>query len=221
MNILKSILMVIIIFVNINSTNSASLTIYTGNVKITKEVKSAQAIKEENVVIQTTEYTCGAAALATLINSYLGGTTTETEVLKLANPEPERGLNLLQLKRVAEAKGYKAVGYRMNIKHLQNLNHPVLLFVKFEENKKHFTIFKGIRGNRVFLADPSQGNIRMSIDKFLTIWNGITLVVKPKDGSKINDHLLKIKQDGLIQPELLSIKQMLNTAHEVNVGMFH
>lgn len=208
------VLFVVLSFAKIDA---APITIHIGNVKITKEARSAQAIKEENVIIQTTEYTCGAAALATLINSYLGGTATEAEVIKLAKPEPERGLNLLQLKRVAEAKGYKAIGYQMNIKHLQNLGHPTLLFVKFEENKKHFTIFKGIKGDRIFLADPSQGNIRMSIDRFLKIWNGIVLVVMPKDGSKINDHLLKIKQGELIQPELLSIKPMLESAHDVNV----
>jgi predicted double-glycine peptidase len=52
----------------------------------------------------------------------------------------------------------------------------------------HFAVFKGVRGDRVHLADPSLGNVRMPLYRFLDMWadksgHGVIFAVERADGS--------------------------------------
>ncbi len=71
-----------------------------------------------------------------------------------------------------------------------------------------------MRGDRVYLADPSRGNLRMPMYSFLESWlgddgKGIIFVVEPKDGLPDQDALLALPKDGLAQPEVMTARQML------------
>ena len=52
---------------------------------------------------------------------------------------------------------------------------------------RHFAVFKGVRGDRVYLADPSLGNVRMPLYRFLDMWaneagQGVIFAVEKSDG---------------------------------------
>ena len=54
-------------------------------------------------------------------------------------------------------------------KDLGKLNGPVIVFIE-PRGYKNFAVMRGFRGDRVHLADPSRGNIRMPAYRFQDSW---------------------------------------------------
>lgn len=141
--------------------------------------RSWAAIRDAGVVRQSFDYSCGSAALATLLSSD-AEPISESDVLHevlsgLSEAEKfhtmEEGLSLLDLKRVAENRGHRADGYRVKFEVLYQLTRPVIVFLE-PSGYRHFAVLRKIRDGRVFLADPARGNIRMPLWKFQQMWLG-------------------------------------------------
>jgi len=170
-------------------------------------------LRDQYVVKQQVDYSCGAAALATLMVYYFGDETSERDVLDvlIAGLTPDeleakktRGFSLLDLRRVAQKKGYQAAGFKVTSQQLQQLATPVIVFVQpFGYN--HFAVLRGVDRGRVFLADPSRGNLRMSMGRFLSEWGGIIFVLDKAGGRKNTTDLLALPRPQYVQPELLSV----------------
>lgn len=145
-------------------------------------------LRDQYVVKQQLDYSCGAAALATLLRYYYGEDTSEQEILTrlnaiLANLTKEQwahkkriGFSLLDLKKVAEEKGYRAAGFELKLDQLRQLVAPVLVYVH-PFGYHHFAILRGIAGDRVYLADPGRGNLRMSLAHFKDEYGGVIFVL--------------------------------------------
>ncbi len=197
----------------------ASLPIHSGNLRAEKPLRSWKAIQEDRVVMQHFDYSCGAAALATLMRHYFGDNTSEADILAgvltalsaedIADRE-ENGFSLLDLKNFAVGQGYQAVGVKLKYASLPKLKGPVLIHLE-RDDYKHFAVLKGVRGDRVFLADPSRGNIRMSIDRFAQEWTGVALVLGKKDFGTPADHPLALAESAPVQDELLAAYRALVT----------
>lgn len=157
----------------------------TGWLRTQRPMGNWKALREQHVVLQAFDYSCGAAALATLLRYYFGDPVSEEEIL-VGILEPltpaqiqdreANGFSLLDLKHYAERKGYQAVGVELDIPALEQLQGPVLIHLE-REGYKHFAVLKGLRGDRVELADPSRGNVRVSIARFIREWAGVALVL--------------------------------------------
>jgi hypothetical protein len=145
-----------------------------------RPVRSLLEMRRENVVIQNFDLSCGAAALATLLRYEFGESVTEKEVAHglmrrseyVENPklvQIREGFSLLDLKRYVQARGYKGQGFgQFEFNDLVE-RAPVMVPVN-ALGYNHFVIFRGVKGNRVLLADPAWGNRTMTIDKFQRMW---------------------------------------------------
>jgi predicted double-glycine peptidase len=184
---------------HLDEAGPSSVQITSGTLQISKSLTSWKDIRERNVVMQKFDYSCGAAALATLMQHYFGEPLTEADVLAdmIKHLEPgqfekvERlGFSMLDLKNFAERHGYRAAGVELDIADLPNLKGPVLVYLELYATK-HFAVLRGVREDRVYLADPSRGNLRMRIDRFADEWpSGIALVLgKPGFGTPPNTPL--------------------------------
>jgi uncharacterized protein len=143
-------------------------------------VKSLLEFRTEGVVVQKFDLSCGAAALATLLNFQFGDHVTEKEVTEgliqrkeyIAHPEIVRirqGFSLLDLKRYVDRRGYQGVGYgNLELKDLNDLAPLIVAVSPIGYN--HFLVYRGRAGNNVLLADPAFGNRTMSVEKFQRIW---------------------------------------------------
>ena len=164
------------------------MDISVGDLRLNKKVKSIRQLRDQNVVRQSLDYSCGAAGLATILKYGFEDSVGEKEIIKALltstsyeNIVKRRGFSLLDLKKFAESRGYKATGYKMDLEFLRNINSPVLAPIKFKQYR-HFVVVKGIIGDRIFLADPALGNITIKEDRFANIWEGkVGLVIEPKD----------------------------------------
>lgn len=159
--------------------------------KIPPKRHTLKELRDRHIVRQQLDYSCGAAALATLLTYYFEDETSEREVLRwleshLSQQELEgkqkTGFSLLDLKEVSESKGYRAAGFKINPSHLEHLLAPVIVFVQ-PMGYKHFAVLRGVINNYVYLADPSRGNLRMTMSRFLEEWQGIVFVLG-KDGEE-------------------------------------
>jgi uncharacterized protein len=167
-------------------------------------------LRDLHVVKQQKDYSCGAAALATLMIYYFGDNTSEEEILNLLQSRLDdtekrkkmiRGFSLLDLKHAAESKGYRAAGFQLSALQLAQLAAPAIVFVE-PDGYKHFAVFRGMDRGRIFLADPSRGNLRMSLDRFLDEWSGVVFVLGKEGEEKITSYPLQIPRSQYIQPEL-------------------
>jgi uncharacterized protein len=145
-----------------------------------RPVRSLLEIRHENVVIQTWDLSCGAAALATLLRYEFGENVTEKDIAHglmrrteyVENPklvQIREGFSLLDLKRYVQTRGYKGQGFgQLEFNDLIE-RAPVMVPIN-ALGYNHFAIFRGVKGNRVLLADPAWGNRTMTIDKFQRMW---------------------------------------------------
>lgn len=227
MRISKSIIrrmLCLIVIVELEIFNNSLATTFniSTNTRVHVPLQSLKSLRDKNVVKQAYDYSCGAASLATLLSYGVGDKVTEKEIMsQLLDSLPKEeeklkkkeGFSLLDLSHVAKSRGHKSMGFRIAPQYLPQLGGPVIVYIK-PRGYEHFAVLKGIRGNRVFLADPSLGNIRMPVYRFLSMWlngndKGIIFIVEAKNGQWPADYPLKIKIQGVVQPEILSARQLL------------
>jgi len=184
----------------------------------TKKRHTFKELRDKNIVKQDLDYSCAAAALSTLLTYYFGDATPEHVLLEMLEErltkdeqrlKHKTGFSLLDLKYIAEARGYQAAGFKLTAKQLQHLAAPVIVFVK-PLGYRHFAVLRGISGGRVFLADPSRGNLRMSLHRFLAEWDGIVFVLGHPNEKNITDYPLAVPHS-VARPELQSLTRLLDT----------
>ena len=148
-------------------------------------VTSMRERQFQGIVQQQTDFSCGAAALATLFQDGYAAPVGETDVLKgmmhVADPAlvRERGFSLLDIKNYAHVVGLGAEGYQMPLTSLTDLRVPAIVLLDFH-GYHHFAILKKFDGRFAYLADPALGNRREDARSFADEWNGIVLVVLGK-----------------------------------------
>jgi uncharacterized protein len=193
-----------------------------GGVRVERPLQSMKDLRDTNVIKQQYDYSCGAAALATILRYGLGDNITERQVLEqlfglLPRDELQttlmQGFSLLHLQRVAQARGYRAEGFRLEPQFLSGLSGPVIVYIQ-PRGYRHFAVLRGIRDDRVFLADPSLGNIRMPIYRFLESWlddsgTGVIFVVEPTSGLREGNTPLTLSIRDLPQPEIMTARELL------------
>jgi predicted double-glycine peptidase len=146
-------------------------------------VRSLVELRFTNVVRQSYDLSCGAAALATILNHYYGDEVSERTIidsmLEIGTKEKilKDGFSLLELKRFAEKEGYVSAGYRLEkVDDLVKVKVPSIALVNVR-GYAHFVVIKGVVGGQVYVADPAFGNRARSLKSFAQEWNQVILVV--------------------------------------------
>ncbi|MGH6897587.1 MAG: C39 family peptidase [Geminicoccaceae bacterium] len=145
-----------------------------------RPVKSLLELRHERVMIQNWDLSCGAAALGTILKYQYDDPVSEREIAKalisrdeyLENPSMVKarlGFSLLDLKRYVDARGYGGIGYGKLELHDLIERAPVIVPISVA-GYSHFVVFRGIRGNRILIADPAWGNRTLTLDEFENAW---------------------------------------------------
>jgi hypothetical protein len=202
--------------------SDARIPVRAGSARFEVHVASLREKRDAGVVKQRFDFSCGTASLATLLTYGLNDSIGEDALLRtLLDPlQPDQiralqrnGLSLLDLQRLANQRGHNAQGFRIEGTQLAKLPYPVIVFIR-PGGYRHFAVLKGIRGGRVYLADPSLGNVRVPMYRFLAMWadksrSGVIFVVERSD-SRWPDHFsLQLSVDGSPPLEALSAARMM------------
>lgn len=153
---------------------------------ISKQVQSARERKFEDVVEQKTDFSCGAAALATILQEAYHRDLSENQVvqamLKISDPAVvrEQGFSLLDVKHYLETLGMRGRGYRVPPEVLKEVKVPAIVLLNYK-GYKHFVVLRRATDEQVYLGDPALGNRVMPLDEFAKGWNGVIFAVIGND----------------------------------------
>ena len=171
-----------------------------------KQVQSIRERRFADLVEQKTDFSCGAAALATILEKAYGAPLDEQAVIQgmLAHADPEivrtQGFSMLDMKRYAAALGYKSGGFRAEFSDLDALEHPALVPIHYA-GFKHFVVVRDVYNDHVFVADPALGNISFTRTRFEEIWDQNVLFVifpsgqEPRNALALNDRDMRLVDD--------------------------
>lgn len=146
------------------------------------KVMSWWEIPFRTVVRQRYDFSCGSAAVATLLTHHYGRRTGESqpfaEMWRAGDQAVirENGFSMFDMKRYLDGLGYRAEGFRVTTEQLAQGGRPGIVLIDLN-GFKHFVVVKGIRGNRILLGDPMLGLTEYSLADFQRMWNGIFLVI--------------------------------------------
>jgi predicted double-glycine peptidase len=176
------------------------------------QVYPNQYFKYRHIVHQAFDYSCGSAALTTILQFHLGLAVTEKDAMEgmLEHGEKEkiiarRGFSLLDMKRYVATLGSDSGGFRGDMQDLAALTEPAIVPIDYA-GFKHFVVVKGVRDGKVYIADPAAGNIAFSTQEFAGLWDkGTLFVIYPsKTRPAVKSELALTEQElGTIAPDLV------------------
>lgn len=150
-------------------------------------VSSMLGRKFETVVRQQYDFSCGSAALATLLSFHYNDPQSEQRVFlgMFRNGDRQQirrlGFSLLDMKRYLADRGVSADGYRVSLDQIAQAQTPGIVLLDYN-GYKHFVVVKGIVGDRLLLGDPSLG-LRLENRKVFTRqWNGVFFAINGRAG---------------------------------------
>lgn len=145
-------------------------------------LKSIEEAKFSGVVRQKYDFSCGSAALATLLRYHYDYAVGEENAFRgmWAKGDQEQirrvGFSLLDMKRWLASRGLNAEGYQVDIDQIAKTGVPGIALIAIKDYR-HFVVVKGVRNDEILLGDPSIGLTVMQRDEFEEAWNGIYFVI--------------------------------------------
>lgn len=153
---------------------------------ISVRITSKEEARFRTTVRQRYDYSCGSAALATLLTYHYDHPATETGIFKWMFEHGDQdkirrvGFSMLDMKRYLEAKGYSADGYKVTLDQLASASIPAIVLIELK-GYKHFVVVKGITGKHVLVGDSSTGTRVVARSAFESIWKGLAFVLNPSE----------------------------------------
>jgi uncharacterized protein len=148
----------------------------------TTNLESFQDRKYKATIAQQYDFSCGSAALATLLTYSYNIPVSEEKVFRdmFNNGDKkliaESGFSLLDMKNYLARRGLEANGYRAPLSKLAEVRLPAIVLVDVR-GYSHFVVLEGIHDGWVLLSDPANGMRSEPIDKFVGHWSGIFFLI--------------------------------------------
>lgn len=161
---------------------SVGLSVFLTNIDGDVPVRSIRELRFLTTIRQQYDYSCGSAALATLLTHHYGIPTREDDVLRdmIAHGDPEvirqQGFSLLDMQRYLERRGLRSNGFRLPLQRYAELRVPAVALIN-NDGYRHFVVVRGMDEDRVLIADPNLGGRTLSRSEFEAIWNGVMFFV--------------------------------------------
>ena len=152
---------------------------------LTYNVKSYKDMVYYRTIKQKYDFSCGSAALATLLTYHYGDPVTEAQAFSAMWKAGEQakirreGFSLFDMKQYLEANGYSADGFHFDLKRLAEIGVPAIVLIN-DEGYNHFVVIKGIMPDLVLYGDSAKGIKITSREKFAQMWKGIAFLIRSK-----------------------------------------
>lgn len=159
-----------------------SMTVHAGSIDLqgiggryTVPVTSLKEARFRATMRQQFDFSCGSAAIATLLTHQYGMPVTEQQVFEsmFAAGDQQKirreGFSLLDMKRFLRSRGFEADGFVQPLDKLAEAGLPAIVLIA-EKGYHHFVVVKGLRDGRILIGDPATGTRSMSRSNFETIW---------------------------------------------------
>ncbi|CAD84700.1 MAG TPA: C39 family peptidase [Nitrosomonas europaea] len=137
--------------------------------------KSFAERRFSTVYRQQFDFSCGSAALASLLTFHYDDSVDEQSVFvdMFQHGDQEKirreGFSMLDMKRYLERRGYGSDGFKINLDQLYSTGSPAITIIN-HNGYMHFVIIKGVDEDRVLVGDPAQGVKSMDRTEFERMW---------------------------------------------------
>ncbi len=154
---------------------------FGGNFQV--KIETIREARFRNMVPQRFDFSCGSAAMATLLAYHYGVPVDEMDVFRAMYEAGDRdkirqvGFSLFDMKLYLESLGFRSDGFRLNLDRLDRAGIPAIVLVD-TFGYRHFVVLKGISEDEVLLGDPALGVRVMTRAEFNEIWDGIAFVIR-------------------------------------------
>lgn len=153
-----------------------------GGATVTMNVDSFQQKKYAATLAQQYDFSCGSAALATLLTYNYGIRVDERDVFNDMIEHGDKkviaqsGFSLLDIKNYLTRRGMESNGYRAPLEKLAEVRVPAIVLVNVR-GYNHFVVLDGIHDGWVLLSDPANGMRSEPIGEFERQWTGIFFLI--------------------------------------------
>lgn len=144
---------------------------------------SIRQLRFSSTLRQQYDFSCGSAALATLLTHHYAHPVSEQEAFQWMFVHGDRekirreGFSLLDMQRYLASLGFRADGFKLPLQALLDARLPAIVLVA-EGGYHHFVVLKGADDGRILLGDPSRGTRSVTRAQFESIWiNGLLFVI--------------------------------------------
>jgi uncharacterized protein len=141
------------------------------------------------IVRQRYDFSCGSAAVATLLTYHYGRPTTEEmsfgEMWKAGDRTiiTKSGFSMFDMKNYLQSIGLHSEGFRLSIADMAKAKRPVIVLLDLN-GFKHFVVVKGVQNKTIVVGDSIRGLTQFSAEEFQKSWNGIALAIVDDKGTE-------------------------------------
>jgi uncharacterized protein len=153
-----------------------------GGSAMSVHVESLQKRKFTHIIPQKYDFSCGSAALATLLTYNYDLSVTEAAVFESMFEKGDRkviarsGFSLLDMKNYLARHGLPSAGFRAPLSKLAAVGVPAIALIDVR-GYHHFVIVEGVRDGKVLLSDPALGVRSETIAAFKKQWSGVFFLI--------------------------------------------
>ncbi len=155
-------------------------------------VADLKQLRFQATLRQQYDFSCGSAALATLLSHHYGLAITEEAVFRHMYLHGDQrkirreGFSLLDMQRYLAAIGLRADGFQLPLDKLAEARLPAIVLMS-EKGYQHFVVVKGMSAGRVLIGDPATGTRAMTRHSFESAWRSkLLFVIHSRQGAAFN-----------------------------------
>jgi predicted double-glycine peptidase len=160
-----------------------------GGMRFNVPVSSMKELRFKATMRQQYDFSCGSAALATLLTHHYHFPIDEQTLFKemFIHGDQQKirreGFSLLDMQRYLATHGFKADGFELPLQKLFDAKLPAIVLIN-EKGYHHFVVIKGEADGRILLGDPSSGTRAIARERFEQVWvNKMLFVIHDTPGS--------------------------------------
>ncbi|WP_189457364.1 C39 family peptidase [Cognatilysobacter bugurensis] len=193
---------------------------------IKKQVRTLRDLRFRDLTPQRYDFSCGSAALATLLEHGYGIETNETDLIKHmlvgadAKDVVKNGFSMLDMKRYVSTIGMRAHGFKIEPDALYRLQMPVIALLDLK-GYKHFVVVKGAAAGRVFIADPALGHRVMPEADFVRGWNNVVLAIVADRPMRTDSYLLNSRTSPALARRVDALDRATSPPRLVEFGLVY
>ena len=191
-----------------------------------KQMRTFRDMRFRDLMPQRFDFSCGSAALGTLLQYGYGIETNEAKLITamMEGNDPEQvvknGFSMLDMKRHVDSIGMRGHGFKIEPDALYRLQMPVIALLDLK-GYKHFVVVKGASAGRVFVADPALGHRVMNEADFVAGWNGIVLAVVGDTPMRTDSYLVSSRRSNALERRVDALERATTPPRVVELGLVY
>nr|WP_229459345.1 C39 family peptidase [Massilia cavernae] len=153
-----------------------------GSLQVKIPLTSIKQARMATTTRQQFDFSCGSAAVATLMTYHYNRPVTEQAVFEQMFRDGDKakirtqGFSLLDMQKFLASHGLRGDGFQLPLAKLFEAKLPAIVLIS-DKGYNHFVVIKGTADGRILLGDPSSGTRVMPIARFHEIWKNKLLFV--------------------------------------------